>query len=292
MTEQILAVQQMQDYIEAHIDEKIGLSDLARVAHFSPWYCYRLFQEHTGFTPSNYLRRLRLSRAALRLKNDGARIIDAAFELGFGSADGFTRAFYREFGLLPRDYAASPVPIALFIPYGAKFRALRKDSIPMKSTNNIFIQVVHKPARKAIIKRGVRADEYFAYCAEVGCDVWGLLTSMDSLCGEPVCLWLPEPYRPAGTSVYVQGVETALDAPYPVPDGFDTILLPEADYLMFQGEPFREEDYSDAIASVQQAMNSYDPSVIGYAWDDSNPRTQLEPRGTRGYIELRAVRRL
>ena len=292
MTEQILAVQQMQDYIEAHIDEKIGLSDLARVAHFSPWYCYRLFQEHTGFTPSNYLRRLRLSRAALRLKNDGARIIDAAFELGFGSADGFTRAFYREFGLLPRDYAASPVPIALFIPYGAKFRALRKDSIPMKSTNNIFIQVVHKPARKAIIKRGVRADEYFAYCAEVGCDVWGLLTSMDSLCGEPVCLWLPEPYRPAGTSVYVQGVETALDAPYPVPDGFDTILLPEADYLMFQGEPFREEDYSDAIASVQQAMNSYDPSVIGYAWDDSNPRTQLEPRGTRGYIELRAARRL
>lgn len=292
MTEQILAVQQMQDYIEAHMDEKIGLSDLARVAHFSPWYCYRLFQEHTGFTPSNYLRRLRLSRAALRLKNDGARIIDAAFEFGFGSADGFTRAFYREFGLLPRDYAASPVPIALFIPYGAKFRALRKDSIPMKSTNNIFIQVVHKPARKAIIKRGVRADEYFAYCAEVGCDVWGLLTSMDSLCGEPVCLWLPEPYRPAGTSVYVQGVETALDAPYPVPDGFDTILLPEADYLMFQGEPFREEDYSDAIASVQQAMNSYDPSVIGYAWDDSNPRTQLEPRGTRGYIELRAVRRL
>lgn len=292
MTEQILAVQQMQDYIEAHMDEKIGLSDLACVAHFSPWYCYRLFQEHTGFTPSNYLRRLRLSRAALRLKNDGARIIDAAFELGFGSADGFTRAFYREFGLLPRDYAASPVPIALFIPYGAKFRALRKDSIPMKSTNNIFIQVVHKPARKAIIKRGVRADEYFAYCTEVGCDVWGLLTSMDSLCGEPVCLWLPEPYRPAGTSVYVQGVETALDAPYPVPDGFDTILLPEADYLMFQGEPFREEDYNDAIASVQQAMNSYDPSVIGYAWDDSNPRTQLEPRGTRGYIELRAVRRL
>ena len=292
MTEQILAVQQMQDYIEAHMDEKIGLSDLACVAHFSPWYCYRLFQEHTGFTPSNYLRRLRLSRAALRLKNDGARIIDAAFEFGFGSADGFTRAFYREFGLLPRDYAASPVPIALFIPYGAKFRALRKDSIPMKSTNNIFIQVVHKPARKAIIKRGIQADEYFAYCAEVGCDVWGLLTSMDSLCGEPVCLWLPEPYRPAGTSVYVQGVETALDAPYPVPDGFDTILLPEADYLMFQGEPFREEDYSDAIASVQQAMNSYDPSVIGYAWDDSNPRTQLEPRGTRGYIELRAVRRL
>ncbi|MDY2656004.1 MAG: GyrI-like domain-containing protein, partial [Candidatus Limiplasma sp.] len=34
-------------------------------------------------------------------------------------------------------------------------------------------------------------DTYFPYCEEVGCDVWGMLLSMDSLCGEPVCLWLP-----------------------------------------------------------------------------------------------------
>ena len=45
--------------------------------------------------------------------------------------------------------------------------------------------------------------------------------------------------------------------------------------FMFQGEPFAEEDYCDAIASVQQAMDSYDPAVIGDAWDDSNPRIQF-----------------
>lgn len=44
------------------------------------------------------------------------------------------------------------------------------------------------------------------------------------------------------------------------------------------------------IRTVQTAMDSYDPSVIGYRWDDENPRIQLEPRGQRGYIELRAVR--
>ena len=70
------------------------------------------------------------------------------------------------------------------------------------------------------------------------------------------------------------------------------ISLPEADYLMFQGEPFAEEDYCEAITAVQQAMNKYDPAVIGLAWDDENPRIQLEPRGERGYMELRAVRRL
>ena len=51
------------------------------------------------------------------------------------------------------------------------------------------------------------------------------------------------------------------------------------------------QDYCDAIFAVQTAMDRYEPSVIGYCWDDSNPRIQLEPRGERGYIELRAVHR-
>ena len=288
MKEQILAVQRMQDYIEAHLEETVGLSDLAKVSLFSPWHSHRLFQEYTGLTPANYIRRLRLAKAALWIKNENVRIIDVAFDLGFGSVDGFTRAFFREFGMCPSEYAANPVPITLFVPYGAKFRALRKERTTMK-TSNIFIQVIHKPARKVLCKRGIKAEDYFPYCEEVGCDVWGLLLSMDSLCGEPVSLWLPQQYKKPGTSTYVQGVEVDTDYHGAVPEGFDVIDLPEADYLMFQGEPFAEEDYCDAITAVQQAMDGYDPTVIGYVWDDSNPRIQLEPRGNRGYIELRSV---
>lgn len=288
MKEQILAVQRMQDYIEAHLEETVGLSDLAKVSLFSPWHSHRLFQEYTGLTPANYIRRLRLAKAALRIKNENVRIIDVAFDLGFGSVDGFTRAFFREFGMCPSEYAANPVPITLFVPYGAKFRALRKERTTMK-TSNIFIQVIHKPARKILCKRGIKAEDYFPYCEEVGCDVWGLLLSMDSLCGEPVSLWLPQQYKKPGTSTYVQGVEVDTDYHGAVPEGFDVIDLPEADYLMFQGEPFAEEDYCDAITAVQQAMDGYDPTVIGYVWNDSNPRIQLEPRGNRGYIELRSV---
>lgn len=288
MKEQILAVQRMQDYIEAHLEETVGLSDLAKVSLFSPWHSHRLFQEYTGLTPASYIRRLRLAKAALRIKNENVRIIDVTFDLGFGSVDGFTRAFYREFGMRPSDYATDPVPITLFVPYGAKFRALRKERTTMK-TNNIFIQVIQKPARKVLCKRGIKAEDYFPYCEEVGCDVWGMLLSMDSLCGEPVSLWLPQQYKKPGTSTYVQGVEVDTDYHGAVPEGFDVIDLPEADYLMFQGEPFAEEDYCDAITAVQQAMDGYDPAVIGYVWDDSNPRIQLEPRGNRGYIELRAI---
>ena len=291
MNEQILAVQRMQDYIEAHGTENITLADLARAARFSPWYACRLFRRYTGLAPAEYIRRLRLARSALRLKEGGCRVTDAAYAFGFGSVDGFQRAFLREFGCNPGEYARHQVPIPLFIPYGVKFRAIREEQMDMEQVRSVFIQMVNKPERKVIIKRGVQAEDYFPYCEEVGCDVWGILTSMDSLCGEPVCLWLPPKYKKPGTSTYVQGVETAVDYDGPVPESFDVIQLPPAEYLMFQGEPFREEDYCQAILALRSAVEKYDPSVIGYEWDRENPRIQLEPRGRRGYIELLPVRR-
>ena len=125
---------------------------------------------------------------------------------------------------------------------------------------------------------------------EVGCDVWGLLTSIKSISGEPVCLWLPEKYRTPGTSEYVQGVEVSTDYNGEIPEGFEVLELPAAKYLMFQGEPFEEEEYCEAIEAVQEAIGKYNPSVLGFSWDGENPRVQLEPVGNRGYIELWAIK--
>ncbi len=292
MREQILAVQRMQEYIEGNLEREIRLSDLAQVSLFSPWYAYRLFRQQLELTPTEYIRKLRLSRAALRLRDEDVRIIDVAYDLGFGNVDTFTRAFFREFGRNPSDYAKSPEPIPLFIPYGVMYRELRKENPKMPDIQTIYVQLVHKPERLCILKRGIRAEDYFPYCEEVSCDVWGILMSMRSLCGEPVCMWLPQKYRKPNTSLYVQGVEVETDYLGAVPEGFDTIRLPEADYLLFQGQPFREEDYCQAIQAVQQAMDRYDPTTIGYQWDEDNPRIQLEPRGERGYMELRAVKKI
>lgn len=291
MQEQILAVQRMQDYIEAHLYEPITLAGLAGASWYSPWYSHRLFIRHTGLTPADYIRRLRLSRSALRLRDCGGKVADVALEMGFGSVDGYQRAFFREFGCNPRKYAARPVPVYLFTPYGVKFRHLERRSA-MEPVKHVFLQVVNKPARKVILKRGVEAREYFSYCTEVGCEVWGLLQSIRSISGEPVCLWLPEAYRKPGTSEYVQGAEVPTDYDGIVPEGFDVIDLPAASYLLFQGEPFAEEDYAQAIEEVAAAIAKYDPSGIGYAWDRENPRIQLEPIGSRGYMELLPIRPL
>ena len=289
MEEHIEAVQRMQEYIEENLSNEITMAQLAEVSLYSPWYSYRLFVQHLDMTPAVYIRRLRLSKSALKLRDENVRITDVAYESGFESVDGYQRAFYREFGRNPYEYSISPSPIYLFTPYKVLNVRTRKES-EMKEVKNVFVQVVERPARKVIIKRGKEATEYWKYCEEVGCDVWGLLTSIKSISGEPVCLWLPKKYIAPGTSEYVQGVEVELDYDGEIPEGFVVIEFPASKFLMFQGEPFEEENFAEAIGQIWEAAKKYNPQSIGYCWDDENPRIQLEPIGTRGYIELYPVK--
>ncbi len=289
MEEQRKAVRRMQDYIHDHLSEEISMADLAKAASFSPWYARRIFIRVLGMTPAVYIRRLKLSRSALKLRDESCPILDVAMDMGYESVDGYQRAFRREFGINPKEYSSSPIPVWLFTP--SFITDTERSESKMSDTRNVFIQVVEKPARKVILKRGVRATEYWSYCEEVGCDVWGLLTSIRSISGEPVCLFLPEKLRNPATNEYVQGVEVEPDYAGEIPEGFEVIDLPASTYLLFRGEPFEEENYAAAIGEIWDAEKKYDPAFIGFEWDNENPRIQLEPRGERGYIELVPVKK-
>lgn len=239
------AVFKMQKYILKHTTEEITLSALGAECGYSPWYSYRLFLQYTGYSPSDYARKLRLSNSALRLRDNHVKVIDAALDAGYAATDSYQRAFYKEFGLNPKEYALKPVMIPLFYPYAVEYKD--KEQNTMKETTNIFITVTEKPARKVIIKRGVKATDYLGYCEEIGCDIWGQLLSIKGISPEPVSMWLPEKYIKPNTSKYVQGVEVAADYTGEIYDGFDIIDLPAAKYIMFQGEPFEEESYCEAI---------------------------------------------
>ena len=294
MDEQREAVRKMQDYIREHIQEDITVEDLAKVSAFSTWYARRLFQKYLNMSPAVYIRRLKLSKSALKLRDEKVTVLDVALDMGFGSVDGYQRAFRKEFGCNPKEYSSSPVPVWLFTPSLIENKSAKERNVSKMNENkeirNIFIQVIEKPERKVIIKRGIKANEYFSYCEEVGCDVWGLLTSIKSISGEPVCMWLPKHLRKPVTNEYVQGVEVESDFSGSVPEGFEIIDLPAAKYLLFRGEPFADEDYEQAIGEIWDAEKKYDPAFIGYEWDADNPRIQLEPRGERGYIELVPVK--
>ncbi len=131
-------------------------------------------------------------------------------------------------------------------------------------TRIIFVQVVERPARKLLLKRGEKAEDYFAYCEEVGCEVWDVLCGVKEALYEPVGLWLPAHLVPAGTSRYAQGVELPwITADYT--GGCDLITLPPCRMMVFQGEPYDDAVFEDAIREVWKHIDRFDPTLYGYA---------------------------
>jgi AraC-like DNA-binding protein len=292
------AVQRMQEYIEEHIMEEITLSELSKVAGYSQWHSARIFKKLLNKAPFEYIRELRLSKAALVLRDEQPKVIDVAFDFVFSSHEGFTKAFSKKFGISPRRYIQNAPPIGLFMPSSIRdyYLILEKGEKVMnnekKEKNTIFVQVVERPSRKLLLRRGIKATEYFAYCEEVGCDVWGVLTSVKEALYEPVGMWLPDHLIKEGTSKYVQGVEVPLDYNNEIPEGFDLIELPPCKMMVFQGEPYEDdENFESEISNVWKAIENYNPEIYGFQWAEQEaPRFQLAPMGYRGYIEARPVK--
>lgn len=287
------AVTRMQEYIETHLDEEITLHQLAQQAGYSPWHCAKLFKEYTQSSPFEYIRKLRLSQAALVLRDEQRKVVDVALDFVFDSHEGFTRAFQKQFGIPPKAYQKKTPPIQLFHPYPVESYYLMEETCYKNPpiAQKLHVRLMEYPARKLILLRGKQADSYLDYAKETGCDVWGILASVKEALYEPVGMWLPDSFSPKGTSLYAQGVEVPADYGGEVPDGFDLIDLPACTMLIFQGGPYEEKHFEAAIVDLMQQIDNYDPSQCNCVWSDEDaPRIQLEPQGYRGYIEARPVR--
>ena len=296
------AVERMKRYIVENINEQITSKSLADAAGYSQYHASRLFKEHTGYNPFEYIREQRLIRSALMLRR-GSKVIDVAFDFVFGSHEGFTRAFANAFGIAPKQFSSVPEPSDWIIPFSVVNRRKTKweDKKMTGKTAIIFTQIVERPKRKLLLKRSKAAGDYFEYCEEFGCVddgtgnsiPWDAMSKIKEALYEPVGVWLPENMRPAGTGAYAHGVELPADYNGIVPDGFATIDLPPCKMLVFQGEPFNDEQYDEAITSLWERIEVFNPVVYGYEYaDELAPKMQLTPLGWRGYIEMRPVREI
>ncbi len=90
--------------IEHFSNSGLSLECLAQEAGLSPYHFLRVFERLTGLTPHQYLLRTRLREAAIRLLEEPVKILDIAFDCGFGDVSNFNRAFRAEFGISPRAY--------------------------------------------------------------------------------------------------------------------------------------------------------------------------------------------
>jgi len=286
-------------YVKAHLQEQITASDIAKAAGYSQYHATRLFKAETGQSPFDYIRGQRLIHSAYALRHGKTRVIDVALDFVFDSHEGFTRAFSHIFGITPKKYANLKKPEGWLIPnrYLDRYITKSEEKDMDENTTVIFTQIVERPARKLILKRSKNATHYFEYCEEVGCgsnnnsEPWEYLVTIKEALNEPVGVWLPDNMRPEGTGVYAHGVEVPADYTGEVPEGYDVINLEPCKLLVFQGEPYMDDNFEEAVLGCMRLIGKFNPEVYGYRYaDELAPKMQLEPWGWRGYIEMRPVK--
>ena len=94
-------------HVQEHLDEPLPLEQLAEIHLLSPYHFHRIFTGMIGESVKEHVRRLRLERAASRLKLGTLPVTQIAFEAGYDSLEAFSRSFRSAFSTSPSRFRAT-----------------------------------------------------------------------------------------------------------------------------------------------------------------------------------------
>ncbi len=116
----ILLIQQAISYMEEHIRDNISYAEVARKAHMSDYNFHRTFSFIVGMTAKEYIRKRRLTLAALELQTTDISVLDVAYKYGYESPESFSKAFSRFHGSSPKQAKQKGTKLHLFPPLVVK----------------------------------------------------------------------------------------------------------------------------------------------------------------------------
>lgn len=91
-------------YIGNNFSKQLSIEELAHNSGFSVWHFIRLFKSETGFTPHEYLIRVRINAASYMLSSTTMPIKEICYACGYSGESVFSTAFKRETGKSPNEY--------------------------------------------------------------------------------------------------------------------------------------------------------------------------------------------
>lgn len=150
------------EYIENNLTGKIDMDKAAQLIYQSVTGFQKTFSIVTDISVSEYIRRRRLSLAAIELQTSDAKVIDVALKFGYDSPDAFTRAFKEIYGLPPSAVRSGCVELKPF-PRISFYMSIKGDVAMESYDENSGMQIVNMyyermPAFRLVGKRYTSVD--------------------------------------------------------------------------------------------------------------------------------------
>ena len=141
-------------YIEEHLTEEIDYAQLGRIACCSSYHFQRMFTYMAGIPLSEYIRRRKMSLAAVDLQGRNMKIIDVAEKYGYHSPTAFNRAFQSVHGIAPSAVKKEGVSVKSFPPVVFKItvKGVEEMNYRMETKDAFRIVGVSVPLYKDIEK--------------------------------------------------------------------------------------------------------------------------------------------
>lgn len=285
-------VQRIADAIDRHIenrdDDALTLSALAKENGYSEFHMSRKFQEISGLSLREYLRRRRLAFALIDVRDSAEKMLDIALDYGFSSHEAFCRSFKAAYGVAPSAYRANPKPVVLrtkLNTFDRYFLGLGEIGM-IKSNQDVKIYFTQIPAHKFLYIKNYDSKGYFDFWEKqkaipgADCDTTcGLLDSItgkldgdDGVVGKFSGQIMAQLYE-NGKTAESYGIRLPSDWQGEVPSPLLLRDVPTGDYIVFEHGAFDYEQESTTVGEkLKTAMDTFDYGETDYTLDESPGR--------------------
>lgn len=245
-------------YLEEHLTDEIDYEQLAQIACCSSYHFQRMFAYMADVPLSEYIRRRRMSRAAVDLQEENAKIIDIALQYGYSSPTAFNRAFQSVHGIAPSLIRDSGVQIKSFPPisFAITIKGVEELNYRIEKKDSFRIVGVSQPLHKEIEKNFEIVPQMWEK-ATMGGTTQRLCQMMDSepkgILGVCVC-GQSDDWR-----YYIAAVSTQ-----PAEDGLEEYHVPAFTWAIFTGSG----QCPKAIQELEQRIVTEWLPTSGYEYDN------------------------
>ncbi len=145
-------------YIEDNLINQIDMKEVGKIALCSEFHFSKMFSYLASMPLSEYIRKRRLTLAAIDLQNSNEKIIDIAIKYNYNSADAFSRAFYKFHDILPSEVQQGNTPIKSFPKMNFEINITGGNTVKYKIMNKDAFNIIGFKKNVTITHTGINPE--------------------------------------------------------------------------------------------------------------------------------------